>query len=182
MLDHIDHLLCRTCGSTFRPSVRSLCPQCVDGGELRYVYDLSRVALDAVKLSRRESWLWRFKELLPFDEAVELPPLQVGMTPLYGSPRLAAYAGLGGLIVKDESRNPTGRLGSRGGAVGRLRPGSIRRPSSAGDWRDRSPPSPPPPASPPWPCVARRDPLGGRGALRSRGGGAHPPGSELLPR
>jgi len=117
VLDHIDHLLCRTCGSTFRPSVRSLCPQCVDGGELRYVYDLSRVALDAVKLSRRESWLWRFKELLPFDEAVELPPLQVGMTPLYGSPRLAAYAGLGGLIVKDESRNPTGRLGDRAAAL-----------------------------------------------------------------
>jgi hypothetical protein len=39
------------------------------------------------------------------------------MTPLYGSPRLAAWAGLRGLLVKDESRQLTGQLHDRAAAL-----------------------------------------------------------------
>jgi len=118
MLDDVDRLECRRCGSSFSPARRARCPSCADGGALRFHYRTRRLApFDRGTWARREPWLWRFRELLPFDDDLDPPPLQVGLTPLYGSPRLASACGLRGLFVKDESRNPTGRIADRAAAL-----------------------------------------------------------------
>jgi threonine synthase len=118
MLDHVASLSCLRCGESFRPSRRARCPSCPDGGALRYSYRLEALQpFDKRTWSRRESWLYRFREVLPFDDTFEPPPLQIGMTPLYGSPRLARRCGVRGLYVKDESRSPTGRIADRAAAL-----------------------------------------------------------------
>src|SRR3569833_1313809 len=107
MLEHVDHLSCLECGEEFRPSRRTRCPSCARGGRLRYVYKTRALApFDRRDWARREPWLWRFRELLPFDDDLDPPPLQVGMTPLYGSPRLAQHCGVRGLFVKDAGASP----------------------------------------------------------------------------
>ncbi|MBI5545959.1 MAG: pyridoxal-phosphate dependent enzyme [Deltaproteobacteria bacterium] len=95
------------------------CPDCGELGLLQYAYDLKDVArsLDRAALERREPWMWRYKELLPLDELAETPGLQVGMTPIFGAPRLAAWAGVAGLWLKDEGRNPSGSIEDRASAV-----------------------------------------------------------------
>jgi threonine synthase len=119
MLEHLEGISCLRCGSSFRPSLRQLCSKCDDGGQLRYRYLLSRFDGQALRRdwSRREPWLWRFRELLPLDETTRPPPLQVGHTPLYGSARLATFVGVHGLLIKDESRQPTGRSADRAAAM-----------------------------------------------------------------
>ena len=68
----------------------------------------------------REAWsrgredLWRFAAMLP---CAPPPSLGEGMTPLLAGGRLAGSTGLRGLLVKDESRNPTGSFKARGMAV-----------------------------------------------------------------
>ena len=115
MRDHIAGLGCHRCQRSARAGAER-CPDCPDGGTLRYHY--APQTLSRAQWARREPWLWRYRELLPFDpDEVEPPPLHVGMTPLYGSPRLAAWAGVAGLLVKDESRQPTGRIHDRAAAL-----------------------------------------------------------------
>jgi len=118
MLEHVASLRCRDCGEDFRPAHRARCPQCEGGGALRYGYRTDhRARFDRGRWAKREAWLWRYRELLPFDDDLDPPPLHVGATPLYGSPALARHCGVRGLFVKDESRNPTGRIADRAAAV-----------------------------------------------------------------
>jgi len=84
-----------------------------------------RYDLDAVKRSvarqdvgQRPHTMWRYQELLPIappqDGAVSLGET---MTPLVPCPRLAETLGMDSLLIKDESRLPTGSFKSRGMAV-----------------------------------------------------------------
>lgn len=115
---HLHAWRCAACADEFLQPFE-VCRSCGADGTLRAVYDLAAVAetLSAASLARREPWMWRYKELLPLDELKELPPLQVGMTPIYGAPRLAAWAGVSGLWLKDEGRNPTGTPVDRAAAI-----------------------------------------------------------------
>lgn len=80
-------------------------------------YDLGRVAKSVRReeLQEREATLWRYRELLP----VRGEPVTLGetMTPLLTAPALGRELGLGNLLVKDESRLPTGSFKARGQAV-----------------------------------------------------------------
>jgi threonine synthase len=60
--------------------------------------------------------MWRWRNLLPLDGA-GVYPLQVGDTPLVGSPGLRAALGLPGLWLKDETRTPTGSNKDRATAL-----------------------------------------------------------------
>ncbi|MFN7135675.1 MAG: hypothetical protein ACK4N5_26620, partial [Myxococcales bacterium] len=98
-MQHVTGLTCVVCGKRFGPRVSYTCPECGVDGILDVTYDYDDVArtLDRASLERREPWMWRYKELLPIDEFSELPHLQVGMTPVYGAPRLAEWGGIAGL-------------------------------------------------------------------------------------
>ena len=122
-LGHVRGMPCVACGRLQRLAPRADCPDCGAQNALEIGYGLEDVArlLDRPSLERREPWLWRFKELLPVDELADLPHLQVGMTPVYGAPRLAAWAGLQGLWLKDEGRAPTGSIDDRAAALAAAR-------------------------------------------------------------
>jgi threonine synthase len=82
-------------------------------------YDLDAVgrAVSRDDLARRPPTIWRYRELLPYADEREIVSLQETMTPLVHCPRLGAKFGMSQLLVKDESRLPTGSFKSRGLAM-----------------------------------------------------------------
>ncbi|MGA9572218.1 MAG: threonine synthase [Candidatus Acidiferrales bacterium] len=57
--------------------------------------------------ARDRSGVWRFREMLPFDNDASVVTLFEGNTPLYDAPRSAKYAGLTALRLKHQGCNPT---------------------------------------------------------------------------
>ncbi len=82
-------------------------------------YDLEAVgrAVRRDDLASRESSLWRYRELLPYADPAAVVSLGETITPLVPCPRLGARFGMHNLLVKDESRLPTGSFKSRGLAM-----------------------------------------------------------------
>jgi threonine synthase len=114
-------LQCALCGRTYPPeSVPYTCPLCGPVGTLDVLYDYDRLArtLDRDALVRAaDGTMWRWRGLLPLPEDAAVPPLRVGMTPLYPAPRLAADLGVRAAWVKDDGANPTGSLKDRASAM-----------------------------------------------------------------
>lgn len=82
------------------------------GRPLLVRYDLAAIAahLDRDAFERRETDLWRWRELLPVREARHIVSLGEIETPLVPLPR----AGRANVLVKDEGRLPTGSFKARG--------------------------------------------------------------------
>ena len=114
-------LKCSICHREYGPDeVQYTCVDCGDVGTLDVLYDYEalRANLDRDRLvAIRDYTMWRYRELLPIGENAVVPPLSVGMTPLYDAPRLAAEMGLAQVWVKDDGRNPTGSLKDRASAL-----------------------------------------------------------------
>src|SRR5206468_618738 len=77
-------------------------------------------AIDGRRASR-----WRYRELLPLEEAENAVSLGEGNTPLYELPVLGSRLGMHRLMVKDEGLLPTGTFKARGAAVGVSRAGEL---------------------------------------------------------
>lgn len=100
-----------------------VCPQC--GGLLDVEKRWSDLA-DAVALRERwrqrlsanderdRSGVWRYRELLPFADDVQIISLAEGNTPLHTAPRSAAFCGLETLQLKHQGCNPTGSFKDTG--------------------------------------------------------------------
>jgi threonine synthase len=84
---------------------------------VRYDLDAIRGAVDRDDLRKRSSGMWRYAELLPLADPDQRVSLDETMTPLLEAPRLAEALGLEGLLIKDESRLPTGSFKARGMAM-----------------------------------------------------------------
>jgi threonine synthase len=108
------------CGRRQRLNLDGHCPRCGPEGVLEIGFDLPRVRrqLNARALAKRPRNIWRYRELLPVPPGARVPPLAPGWTPILESPRLAAWASVRALRVKDESRNPTGSFKDRASAIG----------------------------------------------------------------
>jgi threonine synthase len=120
-MEHILHLKCLICGAEYAPDeVEYVCPNHGNEGILDVRYDYERIGRDfnrdALAQSRNYS-IWRYKPMLPVRPDAAVPPLQVGWTPLYSAPRLAADLGLGQLWIKDDGRQPTASYKDRASAV-----------------------------------------------------------------
>jgi threonine synthase len=61
--------------------------------------------------------MWRYLELLPIEDPARIVSLAETVTPLVPAPRLAAAFGAREILVKDESRLPTGSFKARGMAM-----------------------------------------------------------------
>ena len=112
------HLSCLVCGKTYRPDqVDYVCPDHGDAGVLDVVFDYERIAgtLDRDAISGDD--MWALRPLLPVGEGAKLPPLRIGGTPLYRTPRLAKRAGMAAVWIKDEGVQPTGSLKDRASAM-----------------------------------------------------------------
>ncbi|MCG8360881.1 MAG: threonine synthase, partial [Kiloniellales bacterium] len=113
----VSHLECSATGERFpHDRLYGLSPA---GAPLLIRYYLERVAAAVTKqdLLARKSDMWRLRELLPLSSRSD--PVQLGeaATPLVSLSRSARALGLGGLVVKDEGRLPTGSFKARGMAM-----------------------------------------------------------------
>ncbi|MBQ0957949.1 threonine synthase [Ideonella sp. 4Y11] len=98
----------------FTDQIGYSCPHCDLDGALDVEYDyraIGRGFKDEV-LSHPGFDMWRYRALLPVRGA-QLPPAHTGGSPLY---RLPAR-GIGRVLVKDDSRNPSGSLKDRASAL-----------------------------------------------------------------
>jgi threonine synthase len=120
-LQNILNLECLVCSKQYRPEeVDYVCPDHGDEGilDVQYDYNFIRRQISKKALSHStDVTIWRYKPLLPIHPNGEVPPLSVGWTPLYHTPRLASDLGLKELWVKDEGPQPTGSLKDRASAV-----------------------------------------------------------------
>jgi len=82
-------------------------------------YDPDAVGRHVTKrsIAERENTMWRYRELLPVRDPASIISLGETVTPLLSAPRLAAFFGVRELLVKDESRLPTGSFKARGMAL-----------------------------------------------------------------
>ena len=64
--------------------------------------------------ARDISGVWRYRELLPFDDSAPFVTLFEGNTPLYDAQRCADYCGLVNLRLKHQGCNPTGSFKDTG--------------------------------------------------------------------
>jgi threonine synthase len=124
-MESIRGLKCLVCGKQYRfDEIEYVCPDHGDEGilDVQYDYDfigrqISREAL----LGLKEPTIWRYKPLLPVSPQAEVPPLSVGWTPLYHTPRLASDLGLENVWVKDDGRQPTASFKDRASAIAVVR-------------------------------------------------------------
>lgn len=82
-------------------------------------YDLAavRAAVTRRDLADRPRDMWRLRELLPVERDSDIVSLGETETPLIPCPRLGESLGVPNLLIKDESRLPTGSFKSRGMAM-----------------------------------------------------------------
>lgn len=90
-----------------------------EGRPLCARYDLGAVkrAVSRDDLAARPETMWRYRELLPFERQEDIISLGETITPIIRCDRLGARLGLRNLLIKDESRLPTGSFKSRGMAM-----------------------------------------------------------------
>ena len=120
-MDHVLHLRSLISGRTFRPDeIDYVDPEFGPDGIVDVVYDYDAVKRNLSRESLRQSEdhsIWRYKPLLPVKPDAEVPPLQIGWTPLYPAPRLGTDLGLRHVWVKDDGRNPTASFKDRASAI-----------------------------------------------------------------
>jgi threonine synthase len=90
-----------------------------EGRPLWVRYDLDAVSRSVTwgDIASRPATMWRYRELLPVERDEDIISLGETMTPLIRCERLGAHLGLNNLLIKDESRLPTGSFKSRGMAM-----------------------------------------------------------------
>lgn len=120
-MDHVTGLKCVVCGRSYAvDELDYVCPEHGDDGVLDVGYDYEligrRLSREALRAATDFS-IWRYRPLLPVRPESPLPPLQVGWTPLYQAPRLAAQLGLATVWVKDDARQPTASFKDRASAI-----------------------------------------------------------------
>ncbi len=138
-MQYVTTLRCIVCGGEFAAhEVDYVCPCAGDEGLLNVSFDYPRLAAvwdrDDLAVDGDHS-MWRYAPLLPVSadtlarvvgRGVAAPrglpryasPLaQVGGTPLYDAPRVAAKLGLRQVWIKDDGRNPTASLKDRASAL-----------------------------------------------------------------
>jgi threonine synthase len=119
-------LACVRCGRRWpEPALELLgsgCPDCAAAGAPANVLTVRDVAAlrtspAALPLRPGEPGLFRFRDLLPLRAGTAAVSLGEGGTPLVELESLAADVGVGRLLVKDETRNPTWSYKDRLAAV-----------------------------------------------------------------
>jgi len=115
----IKTLQCIRCGKDHKlTEVTYNCSSC--GGNLQVLYDYNlikkRLNYEVLKENPERS-IWRYIDILPISSLKNVPPVQVGWTPLYRAEKLGAECGVPNLYIKDDGRNPSASFKDRASAV-----------------------------------------------------------------
>lgn len=109
-------LECGDCGEPHDPdALQGLCRKCQRPLLARYDLEAAKERVTRASWERGRVDLWRFMDVLPVRDDRHVVALGEGMTPLLQGAALLPE--LPNLLVKDESRNPTGSFKARGMAV-----------------------------------------------------------------
>jgi len=113
----VTELYCPKCSSKY--SIDSIIRLCTCGSPLLVDYDYKKASgvFTPNIISKRESSLWRYLEMLPVRDTKDVVSLGEGLTPLLRSDNIAKTMNLSALYFKDESKNPTGSFKARGLSV-----------------------------------------------------------------
>ena len=107
-------IACSRCDNRFR--LDQLLNLCSCGAPLLVRYDLEKASAALTKSSfqSRGANLWRYRELLPVQNQINVVSLGEGFTPLLEAKTLAQELSLRRVWIKDEAQNPTGSFKDRG--------------------------------------------------------------------
>ncbi len=113
---NVTHLECANCHKNYEAQIlQNLCIEC--GKPLLVRYDLEEAGKTLTKdsVKNREDNLWRYREVLPIENAENIVSFGEGWTPLLKAERLAETLPIKlGIFIKDESQNPTQSFKARG--------------------------------------------------------------------
>jgi len=105
-------LTCPQCNQAYSAfEIQTFSPCCKQ--PLVAQYNLAE-APDKTVLNNRPATMWRYREVLPVFEEDNIVSLGEGMTPVLEPRHLQSKYGLPNLLLKDESKNPTGSFKARG--------------------------------------------------------------------
>ena len=116
MPSFLTHLESALDGTSFPPDTLQTTHR---GRPLWVRYDLNRLrrTVSADAWRDRPPTMWRYRELLPVERDEDVVSLGETITPLVPCPKLGRRLGVERLLIKDESRLPTGSFKARGMAV-----------------------------------------------------------------
>lgn len=97
-------LECRECKKRYGTEFRYVCDECFGPLDVRYE-GLPRLGPETFEA--REQTYWRYRELLPVEDASNIISIGAGMTPLIKADALAERLGLRNVYIKNDSVNPT---------------------------------------------------------------------------
>ena len=100
--------VCRKCGDPLEIDCRV--EAFPDPLSLRQQWEARAASRDP----RDRSGVWRYREVLPFNDNASIVTLFEGNTPIYDAPKCALYAGLSSLTLKHQGNNPTGSFKDTG--------------------------------------------------------------------
>ena len=117
-MSFVTHLECADCGAEYPAGeVHGLCTQCHRPLWVRYDLDALKKEFPQKALFGRPPTIWRYLEMLPVENPDHIISLTETITPILRANRLAAEFGLENILIKDESRLPTGSFKARGMAM-----------------------------------------------------------------
>ncbi len=112
-------LVCSSCGEPFPwESLTQRCSQCDEPLEVHFDMNKIRFLISKQDLETRSFSIWKYKEFLPFESYDHIVSLREGGTPLLEAKNLMKHLGISQILLKDETRNPTGSFKDRGTSVG----------------------------------------------------------------
>jgi threonine synthase len=117
-MNFVTHLECANCGQRYEAAqVHNLCTSCQRPLWVRYDLDALKKNFSKKALVGRPPTIWRYMEMLPMQDPAKIVSLTETITPIMETKRLATEFGVKNLMVKDESRLPTGSFKARGMAM-----------------------------------------------------------------
>ncbi|MBX7256955.1 MAG: threonine synthase [Candidatus Hydrogenedentes bacterium] len=100
---------CYGCGTNTAAKPRGMdCPSCGEPFSLRF---LGRVS--TTLFAEQPHSMWAYGELLPLASPASIISIDEGATPLVNAPNTALRAGVGEVLLKNETANPTGSFKDR---------------------------------------------------------------------
>jgi threonine synthase len=101
-MSYVKGLKCRECGREYPKEPVHVCEFCFGPLEVSYDYDEVKNVISREAIQKREHNIWRYRELLPIDNAPSVG-FHVGFTPLLKANNLARTLGVREIYIKNDS-------------------------------------------------------------------------------